>query len=97
MASGGPAGRTTTREHFIAEASVFFGEATRINFWSLTAIPVLHLEIVAVCAYDWTERGQHAGHAFELAGTATDVLVRREDGWVHQAHHVTLQHPPSAS
>lgn len=97
VASGGPAGRTTTREELLAEAEAFFGETTRIDSWSLKAMTDLDLGTVAVCAYDWAERGQHAGQAFELAGAATDVLVRRGTGWVHQAHHVTLQHPQAAS
>ena len=68
----------------------FFEETTRIETWSVEAISCLGLGTVAVCAYDWAERGQHAGQAFELAGTTTDVLGRRGTGWVHQAHHVTL-------
>lgn len=93
LASGGPAGRTTSRAQLLAEATTFFGETTRIDTWSVEAMSCLDLGTVAVCAYDWAERGQHAGQAFELAGTATDVLVRRGAGWVHQAHHVTLRHP----
>jgi len=95
LASGGPAGRTTTRDQLLAEAKTFFGETTRIDTWSVKAMSCLDLGAVAVCAYDWAERGQHAGQVFELAGTATDVLVRRDTGWVHQAHHVTLQNPPA--
>lgn len=90
LASGGPAGRTTTREQLLAEAAVFLGPTTRIEFWSVEDMVHLDLGAVAVCAYEWTERGQHAGQAFELAGSATDVLVRRGAGWVHQAHHVSL-------
>jgi hypothetical protein len=90
LASGGPAGRTTTRDQLLAEANTFFGEATRIDSWSVEAMSCLDLGSVAVCAYDWTERGQHAGQPFEFAGTATDVLVRRGAGWVHQAHHVSV-------
>jgi hypothetical protein len=63
----------------------------------MTAVSCLDLGSVAVCAYDWTERGQHAGQPFEFAGTATDVLVRRGAGWVHQAHHVSLQNTAAVS
>jgi ketosteroid isomerase-like protein len=97
LASGGPAGRTTTRDQLLAEAKTFFEETTRIDTWSVEAMSCLDLGTVAVCAYDWAEHGQHAGQAFDLAGTATDVLVRRGAGWVHQAHHVTLQHPQAMS
>jgi ketosteroid isomerase-like protein len=97
LASGGPAGRTTTRDQLLAEAKTFFEETTRIDTWSVEAMSCLDLGTVAVCAYDWAEHGQHAGQAFDLAGTATDVLVRRGAGWVHQAHHVTLQPPQAMS
>jgi ketosteroid isomerase-like protein len=96
LASGGPAGRTTTRVELLAEAEAFFSETTRIESWSLEDMIELDLGDVAICAYDWSEHGQHAGQDFHLTGAATDVLVRGGTGWVHQAHHVSLQHPQAA-
>ena len=90
LASGGPAGRTTSRSELLAEADAFFAEAV-VEDWSLASVRILDLGSVAVCAYDWSERGQHAGRPFALAGMATDVLVRSREGWRHQAHHVSLQ------
>jgi Domain of unknown function (DUF4440) len=41
LASGGPAGRTTTRDQLLAEAKTFFGETTRIDTWSVEAMSYL--------------------------------------------------------
>lgn len=97
LVSGGPGGRTTTRADLLAEAEAFFGETTRIDSWSVEAMTTLDLGTVAVCAYDWAERGHDAGQAIELVGAGTDVLARRGAGWVHQARHVTLRHPQEVS
>jgi hypothetical protein len=75
----------------VAEARTFFDESTRIESWSVAEMVVLDLGTIAVGAYDWEERGEHAGEAFHLTGSATDVLLRRDSGWVHQANHVSLQ------
>jgi ketosteroid isomerase-like protein len=87
--SGGPNGRTTSRDQFLAEARTFFAHTARIDAWSLSAVTVRDLGAATVCAYDWAEQGQHAGESFELAGAATDVLVRRGTSWIHQARHIS--------
>jgi ketosteroid isomerase-like protein len=87
--AGGPTGRTTSRDQFLAHASTFFGDTARIEVWSLSDLIVRDLGAAAVCTYDWAERGQHAGQSFELAGAATDVLVRRGTSWMHQARHIS--------
>jgi Domain of unknown function (DUF4440) len=87
--SGGPTGRTTSRDQFLGHARAFFSDAARIEAWSLSAVTIRDLGAAAVCTYDWAERGQHTGQSFELAGAATDVLVRRGTSWVHQARHTS--------
>jgi ketosteroid isomerase-like protein len=87
--SGGPPGRTTSRDQFLAHARTFFAHTARIEAWSLSDLIVRDLGASAVCSYDWAERGQHASQSFELAGAATDVLVRRGTSWIHQVRHIS--------
>jgi ketosteroid isomerase-like protein len=87
--SGGPTGRTTSRDQFLAHARTFFADTARIEAWSPSDLIVRDLGTAAVCSYDWAERGQHASQSFELAGAATDVLVCRGTSWIHQARHIS--------
>lgn len=95
VSSGGPDGRTTDRRALIDQARSFFGEDTEITHWAIDDLTERRVGgSVAVCAYDWSEEGVHAGAPFAMTGAATDVLVRRDGAWVHQAHHVSLRMPP---
>lgn len=92
VSSGGPAGRTTTREALLDQARDFFTDGTDIAEWSVDDLTEIMLgPDAAVCVYDWSESGRHAGHPFAMSGAATDVLVRRGGTWVHQAHHVSAR------
>jgi hypothetical protein len=64
--SGGPTGRTASQDQFLEEARTFFAGTAQIDSWSLSAVTVRDLAAVTVCAYDWAERGQHAGSRSSL-------------------------------
>lgn len=88
LASGGPAGRSAGRAALVAEATAFFAEA-RIDEWAVDGMEVREYGDAAVCSYDWRESGVHLGVPFVMRGLATDVLIRRDGGWRHLAHHVS--------
>jgi ketosteroid isomerase-like protein len=92
LVTGGPDGRTLGRDAVLEQAAVF-NATSRIDDWSISAIEVRAGADHAVCSYQWTERGTHAGTEFTLAGLATDVLRSQGTAWVHQARHVTLFAP----
>jgi len=89
LSSGGPTGRSIGRDHLLAEAAEFFAGA-RIDDWSIADMEVRHHDDAAVCSYVWAERGSHNGQEFAMRGLATDVLVRQDGVWRHQAHHVSM-------
>ncbi|MFF0311922.1 nuclear transport factor 2 family protein [Streptosporangium sp. NPDC004379] len=88
LSSGGPAGRSVGRFALITEATAFFAQA-RIDEWAVDAMEVRQYGDAAVCSYVWSETGVHLGAPFTMRGLATDVLVRRDHGWRHLAHHVS--------
>lgn len=89
VSAGGPGGRSVGRDRLLAEAEQFFATAA-IEDWSVTDVEVRRHGEVAVCSYEWFERGTHQGAGFELRGVATDVFVLRDGAWCVQAHHVTM-------
>ena len=94
MSVGGPQGRELGRDALLAGARRFFADA-RIDDWSVDDLEVRDLGGAAVCSYTWSESGVHGDASFTLRGVATDVLVRDEERWLHQAHHVSM--PPDQS
>ena len=93
MSVGGPQGRELGRDAFLAGARQFFADA-RIDAWAIEDLEVRDLGDAAVCSYTWSETGRHRDVAFDLAGMATDVLVRIDGGWLHQARHVSMPPDP---
>jgi ketosteroid isomerase-like protein len=90
--SWGPDGRTTGRTALLKRAAAFFAEAV-VERCAVEDFELRDLGAVAVCSYRWSESGRHRGMPFALAGVATDVLVRRGEGWRYQAHHVSIAAP----
>jgi ketosteroid isomerase-like protein len=90
MSAGGPAGRELGRASLLQGAAAFFASG-RVAEWRVEEVEVRDHGEVAVCSYRWSERGEHMGAPFALAGIATDVLVLRGGGWRLQAHHVTME------
>lgn len=88
LSAGGPQLRTLGRESLLDGASEFFASAS-IDHWQIDDLVLHDLGGVAICSYEWTERGSHGGSAFALAGVATDVLVLHGTKWRYQAHHVS--------
>lgn len=93
IAVGGPGGRTVDRDAFLAEARSMGAAGLRVEDWRIEGIELRRRESLAVCSYEWHERGRHEGGAFELSGYATDVLVEEEGRWRHLAHHASLLPP----
>jgi len=92
IAVGGPFGRTIGRDVMLKQAKKFLFNSV-IDDWSVTELEVRRHGDVSVCSYLWTERGERNGKAYEIGGVATDVLVRRDNQWFIQAHHVSVNGP----
>lgn len=91
LSSGGPGTRTLGRAEVLEQARDFFANA-EIETFALAAMRLRRHGDVAVCVYEWSEAGVHAGERFAMRGLATDVLVRAggDAWWAHQAHHVSM-------
>jgi uncharacterized protein (TIGR02246 family) len=89
ISAGGPGPRILGRGSFLAEAREFLAGGA-ITHWAVNSLQVRVHDDVAVCSYLWHETGTFGGEPFALAGIATDVLLRRDGSWRHQAHHVSL-------